>query len=124
MGAAPAAAKTPSLWDAADILMGKAAMDPNGFSAMKLLPKDGMCVDCTILAGKIQVSLEDGKVAKISDGVYLHHAIAVDLNKKIDGFVTMCPTNVQIFGQPIKTGGAGGVNTVIGGAVVSWIGTG
>jgi hypothetical protein len=45
----------------------------------------------------------------------LHHAIAIDLSKKMDGFVTSCPPNVTLMGQPLK---GSVVNTFIGGAVV------
>jgi hypothetical protein len=88
-------------------------MDPNGFSAIKLLSKGAMCTDCTVLAGKLTVVFENGTRADVSSGVYLHHAITIDLNKQPDGFVTMCPTNVTAFGKPIK---GNIVNTFIGGA--------
>jgi hypothetical protein len=88
-------------------------MDPNGFSTIKLLSQGAMCTDCTVLAGKLTVVFENGTRADIKSGVYLHHAITVDLNKQQQGFVTMCPTNITAFGKPIK---GNIVNTFIGGA--------
>jgi hypothetical protein len=104
------------LKDAFNTLLAIKPMDPNGFSTFKLLTKGAMCTDCTVLAGKMSVVFANGSRADIGSGVYLHHAIAVDLNKKQEGFVTLCPPNVTAFGKPL-TGSI--VNTFIGGAVVS-----
>jgi hypothetical protein len=116
----PATQAQPSGWqliqDAFNTLLAIKPMDPGGFSTFKLLTKGSMCTDCTVLAGKMSIVFENGTRADISSGVYLHHAIAIDLNKRQDGFVTMCPPNVTAFGKPLK---GNIVNTFIGGAVVS-----
>lgn len=89
-------------------------MDPNGFSLMKMINPGAMCKDCTVLGGKMSVIFENGTRANIKSGVYLHHAITVDLSKASKGFVSACPP---------KNGVMKGVSAVpgsifIGGAVV------
>jgi hypothetical protein len=66
-------------------------MDPNGFTLMKMIT--GFCKDCTVLSEKTDVVFPNGTRASISRGVYLHHVIAMDLSKKEDAFVAMCPGN-------------------------------
>jgi hypothetical protein len=98
-----------------EILTGQKPMDPNGFSTMRILSNDSFCQDCTVLAGKLDVVFENGTRADISGGVYLHHVITVDLTKNNKKFMSGC--------APAQQGKAGGnlagLNTFIGGAVVS-----
>ena len=95
------------------------AMDPNGFSIVKMIKKGALCNDCTVLAGKMTVVFENGTRADISGGVYLHHSIAIDLSKRLGGFVTICPPKDNAaLNDMVKKGGSGGANTIIGGAVV------
>jgi hypothetical protein len=95
-------------------------MDPNGFSITKMMRKGSLCNDCTVLAGKMTVVFENGTRADIGGGVYLHHSVAIDISKKIGGFVSACPPGANAaINELLKQGGAGGVNTFIGGAVVS-----
>jgi hypothetical protein len=55
-------------------------MDPNGFGFVKKLTS-GLCKDCTVLKGRASVNFEDGKEAGVEDGVYIHHAVVVDVSK-------------------------------------------
>ena len=50
-------------------------MDPNGF-ILSLTVKEGVCGDCTVLAGKSDITFEDGSRAGIENGVYLHHILS------------------------------------------------
>jgi hypothetical protein len=50
-------------------------MDPNGF-IVSMTVKEGFCSDCTVLAGKADITFEDGKRADVADGVYLHHILS------------------------------------------------
>jgi hypothetical protein len=99
-----------------DILTGQKPMDPNGFSQMRVLSDGALCTNCTVLAGKMDVVFDNGTRADISGGVYLHHVITIDLNKKNKVWVSGCG------GRPAKASSGGvpdGLNTFIGGAVVS-----
>jgi hypothetical protein len=72
--------------DILDILLGKTSMDPAGFTTMRVLP-DSMCRDCTVLAGKVDAVFENGTQASFDHGVYLHHAITIDLDKKAPNYI-------------------------------------
>jgi len=99
-----------------DILTGQKPMDPNGFSTMRILSNDSFCQDCTVLAGKLDVIFENGTKADISGGVYLHHVITIDLTKTNKKWLAGCAKGPN---QPKGAGSLGGLNTFIGGAVVS-----
>jgi uncharacterized cupin superfamily protein len=43
-------------------------MDPNGFLLSKMVD-GGICEDCTVLAGKAEITYEDGSPAGIDNGV-------------------------------------------------------
>jgi hypothetical protein len=73
--------------DFLDLLLGKTSMDPAGFTTMRILP-DPMCVDCTVLAGKVDAVFQNGSQATFADGVYLHHAIALNLEKSAVNYVS------------------------------------
>jgi hypothetical protein len=110
-GAAPGARPNPLL---------TGAMDPNGFSINKMMRRGSLCKDCTVLSGKMTVVFENGTRADIGGGVYLHHSVAIDISKSIGGFVSACPLGENaMINDLLKKGGAGGINTFIGGAVVS-----
>jgi hypothetical protein len=66
------------------------AMDPQGH-LISMMPSDGICKNCTILAGKADITLESGERADIKDGVYLHHILAFDTSKRAPDFVSLCP---------------------------------
>jgi hypothetical protein len=106
----------PTAWEtltfALQTLFAVKPMDPNGFSAFRML-QDSICKDCTVLAGKMDVIFANGTRAGLSKGVYLHHAITIDLTKPTEGFMSMCGGN--------KTTGpiSGGRGVFVGGAVVS-----
>lgn len=62
-GASPPAAPVGGLQAiiaAIQTILSMKPMDPMGFSTMKILPKDAMCEDCTVLAGKMSVVFENG----------------------------------------------------------------
>src|ERR1700712_2938406 len=95
------------------VLLAVKPMDPNGFSTARMLSPGAMCTDCTVLAGRMEVAFENGTKADIKSGVYLHHAVAMDLSKQVSGFVHSCPGSKK--GNVILDN----VGTFIGGAVVS-----
>jgi hypothetical protein len=47
-------------------------MDPDG-QIISLTIKDGICQDCTVLAGKSNIVFENGTRAQVQNGVYMHH---------------------------------------------------
>ena len=112
MGGAPKAPGNPL-----SVLLGQKPMDPNGFSQMRVLSDGALCTNCTVLAGKMDIIFENGTRADISGGVYLHHVITIDLNKKNIAWVSGCGGGAA---APKASGGGagGGLNTFIGGAVV------
>jgi hypothetical protein len=71
-------------------------MDPQGH-LISMMPSDGICKDCTILAGKADVTLEDGTRADIKDGLYLHHILAFDTTKRAPDFASLCPRTRSSF---------------------------
>lgn len=50
-------------------------MDPNGF-IVSLTVREGLCTNCTVLAGKADITFDDGARADVSRGVYLHHILS------------------------------------------------
>lgn len=64
-------------------------MDPNGVGIVKRLAT-GMCKNCTVLAGKTTVVYVNGTKADLNNGVYLHHAVAIDVTKSTPSFVKGC----------------------------------
>jgi hypothetical protein len=51
---------------------------------------EGLCKNCTILAGKTRLTFEDGTEAIPSTGVYIHHIISYDLSKPANLPITKC----------------------------------
>ncbi|KAE9982516.1 hypothetical protein EG328_010798 [Venturia inaequalis] len=86
-----------------DLLKNK-PMDPNGLGLVKRL-STGFCKDCTVLSGKVDVVFPNGTKAGINNGVYLHHAVTMDMTKAVPTFVKGCG------------GIAGSFSPFIGGAV-------
>jgi hypothetical protein len=54
------------------------SMDPVGFGVLRSITGQ-ICTNCSVLYTKIDVVFEDGTRASIDSGVYLHHAIALDV---------------------------------------------
>jgi len=53
----------------------------------------GFCnsdADCTMLAGRVGVMFTDGTPATPSTGVYIHHILSADRNKKEEPFISAC----------------------------------
>jgi hypothetical protein len=78
-----------SLLDMMSTLSGQKPMDPNGFGFIKRL-SSGVCKDCTILAGTMRVVSESGKILGVSDGIYIHHAVTMDVSKSVKSYITGC----------------------------------
>lgn len=104
---------------ALDVLLGKTAMDPNGFTTMRILSDDSMCRNCTVLSGRMDIVYDNGTKLGISQGVYLHHVVTIDLDKKTKNYVS-APACRAAIPSEIKSAG-GGLNAFIGGAVVSLV---
>jgi hypothetical protein len=69
----------------------KVPMDGGGSIFMRSL-KDGFCTNCTILAIKTDVLNEDGSRMDISNGVYLHHAVSMNLGwRQMTNWLAPCP---------------------------------
>jgi hypothetical protein len=62
-------------------------MDPNGY-IISLTVKDGICKDCTVLAGKADITVEDGRRADIVDGIYLHHILGLSTSSPSTALLT------------------------------------
>jgi hypothetical protein len=116
-GGMDAAGRGGAPFDPLAILTGQKPMDPNGFSTMRILSNDSFCSNCTVLAGNINIIFENGTRADISNGVYLHHVITIDLTKNIKKFMSGCGNGQQVAKG---TGSLSGLNTFLGGAVVSF----
>lgn len=56
------------------------SMDMNGQAFLYKI-KQGLCADCTILAAKTGLELENGTKADTSNGIYLHHILVSDITK-------------------------------------------
>jgi hypothetical protein len=119
-GGTGAMGASPKTINPLDILTGQKPMDPNGFSQMRVLKDGVMCSNCTVLAGKMDIVFENGTRADISGGVYLHHVITIDLTKQKQSWLSGCSGSAPkgLGGAP--SGAGGGLNTFIGGAVVSF----
>jgi hypothetical protein len=85
-------------------------MDPNGQGMSLRIPKGTFCGgnDCTIISGMVGLQFEDGTPADVSKGVYIHHILASNANKKVEPFVSQCDTtgDVQTIRRPaLKSAG-------------------
>ena len=88
-----------------EIFTGQKPMDPNGFSTMRILADGAMCKNCTVLAGRMDVVFENGTRADISNGVYLHHVVTIDLTKQKKTFISECPGAPAVPSGQIAPGG-------------------
>lgn len=78
------------------------SLDPNGQAFINVIT-DGICMNCTILAG--QSGLVDADTLKplgAEDGVYIHHVITQDLSKPQIQPVTICDNNLTTENRPNK----------------------
>ena len=96
--------------EAGAALASQKPMDPNGFGSTKRVI-GGFCTDCTVLAGKTTTVFENGSPATIKQGVYLHHAVAIDTTKTKPAYLPGCPKD-SAAGK-----GGGGISPFLGGAV-------
>jgi hypothetical protein len=55
-------------------------MDPNGIQVVGIL--NGFCSECTVLYGKASLYYKNGTKAGVLQGVYEHHIVVVDMNKR------------------------------------------
>lgn len=78
-------------YEAAVGTMLKIPQDGEGSIIMRSL-KEGFCSNCTILAIKTDVVNEDGSRMDISNGVYLHHAVSINLGwRQMTNWLAPCP---------------------------------
>jgi hypothetical protein len=69
----------------------KIPQDGEGSIIMRSL-KEGFCSNCTILAIKTDVVNEDESRMDISNGVYLHHAVSINLGwRQMTNWLAPCP---------------------------------
>jgi hypothetical protein len=69
-----------SLWQIFKTFAGFNTMDPNGYTFLRSV-SDRVCKDCTVLRGRLQTVYENGSQVNVGSGVYMHHAMFVDINK-------------------------------------------
>jgi hypothetical protein len=71
---------------------------------MLSIPKGTFCgaQKCTILSGHLGLEFEDGTPADVSKGVYIHHILSTNQQKKVVPFVSQCDTqgDVQSIRKP------------------------
>lgn len=70
-------------------------MDPLGTVFVATL-KDGICQNCTVLAGKVDLEFEDGRPADISGGVWPKVLRKVHLLTPYPGLPAPCPHRGQV----------------------------
>jgi hypothetical protein len=99
--------------DVGALLSSGKPMDPAGFLTTRRI-QGGFCSDCTVLAGKTTTVFADGSRATIAQGVYLHHAIAIDVTKPPTGSLPACPS---VSGSSGGGGGVAAFSPFLGGAV-------
>jgi hypothetical protein len=85
------------------------SMDPAGQSFMLSIPKGTFCGGkaCTILTGKVGLQLENGTVADPNSGIYIHHILASNSNKKIEPFVSGCDVTADKLNTVTKPAARG-----------------
>ena len=54
---------------------------------------EGLCSECTILAGQTGLAFEDGSRAGPDQGMYIHHILSVDLSKQAKMTVLPCDSD-------------------------------
>jgi hypothetical protein len=85
------------------------SMDPAGQSFMLSIPKGTFCEGqaCTILTGKVGLQFENKTVPDANSGIYIHHILASNSNKKIEPFVSGCdvtPDKLNTVNKPAARG--------------------
>jgi hypothetical protein len=65
------------------------SLDPNGQGFAELI-SEGLCTNCTVLAGKTMITFEDGSEAGPRQGVYVHHVVNRDITKPPNLPVSKC----------------------------------
>jgi hypothetical protein len=71
-----------SMWQIFQTFAGLNTMDPNGYTFLKRVTGESVCKDCTVLRGRLQAVYTDGTPANAGNGLYVHHAIFIDVTKK------------------------------------------
>jgi hypothetical protein len=71
-----------SMWQIFQTFAGLNTMDPNGYTFLKKVTGESVCKDCTVLRGRLQAVYKDGTPANAGNGLYVHHAIFIDVTKK------------------------------------------
>jgi hypothetical protein len=68
-------------------------LDPAGFVQMRTF-KEGVCRNCTILASKSDLVYEDGTRVDMSNGLFNHGMVTMNLGtKNVANWFNMCATN-------------------------------
>lgn len=78
-------------------------MDPNGQSFAVNVPKGTFCKGCTILQGRASLEYQDRTVADVSKGVYIHHILASNGQKKTKPFVNQCDSKASFSSIKVPT---------------------
>jgi hypothetical protein len=78
-------------------------MDPNGQTFMVNVPKGTFCKGCTILQGRASLEYQDRTVADVSKGVYIHHILASNGQKKTRPFVDQCDSKASFSSIKVPT---------------------
>jgi hypothetical protein len=78
-------------------------MDPNGQTFTVSIAKGTFCKGCTILQGRAGLEYQDGSPADLSRGVYNHHTIAMNLQKKTRPFINQCDSKAAFSSIKVPT---------------------
>ncbi|KAE9988425.1 hypothetical protein EG328_011185 [Venturia inaequalis] len=83
-----------------------------GGQTFSLSINKGFCNDagpCTVYTGKLGVMFEDGTAATPEKGIYIHHVLTTDVNKKTAPFLSACnaPTRPGFSVSSLKPGSTG-----------------
>jgi hypothetical protein len=73
------------------------SLDPNGQGINFNVPKDTFCGgECTVISGQVGAQFADGSPALPASGVYIHHILSTNSNKKVEPFVSRCDTSGDV----------------------------
>lgn len=81
------------------------SLDPNGQAFVELI-SEGLCRNCTVLAGKTRITFEDGTEAGPPQGIYIHHVISREITKPANLPVTKCGVGQKPQAGMPKMGGS------------------
>ncbi|QDS74106.1 hypothetical protein FKW77_009732 [Venturia effusa] len=93
--------------------MGMGGMDNTlGGQTFALSINKGFCNDagpCTVYAGKLGVMFADGTPATPEKGIYIHHVLTTDVNKRTEPFLSACnaPTRAGFSVSSLRPGSSG-----------------